>query len=271
MTNGGRIGSRHVFGVDGFRGIWSLNEIADALRAGVVAPIDKYALEVMLDSPLAYWRFDETSGTVANDSSGNGFHGEYIGSPSLDQPPLIFTGRSVDFSGSGQRVDCPYLGDTGFPLAIEAVFELDAMVHNAGLVTTNDTSSNRAGLSFILYSNGDTEIRIGDGGGSSPSSRKSFVFAAGFALEKRYYVHVIANSMTDVRLFVGELGQNNLVEIGSPVISGGASFMSTSIGFPHIGYSPSTSGYINGRIDEPAIYTADIGDARRQAHYDAAG
>ena len=39
MANGGRIGGRNVPGIDGYSGIWTPNEIADARRAGVKFPI----------------------------------------------------------------------------------------------------------------------------------------------------------------------------------------------------------------------------------------
>lgn len=38
MSNGGLIGKRNVPGVDGFSGVWSLREIANARRAGVSFP-----------------------------------------------------------------------------------------------------------------------------------------------------------------------------------------------------------------------------------------
>jgi hypothetical protein len=55
-----------------------------------------------------YWRFDELSGTAAMDSSGNGFHGVYLGdptppAPSTDLPPTSFTNvRSRLFGATGQ-------------------------------------------------------------------------------------------------------------------------------------------------------------------------
>lgn len=44
---------------------------------------------VLALSPLLYWQLDETSGTAAADSSGNGLHGFYNGTPTLAQPPLV--------------------------------------------------------------------------------------------------------------------------------------------------------------------------------------
>ena len=40
-----------------------------------------YALAVQDDNPLVYYRFEETSGSVATDSSGHGYNGTYVGPP----------------------------------------------------------------------------------------------------------------------------------------------------------------------------------------------
>jgi len=40
-------------------------------------PRAAYSTIVRADGPLAYWRFEETAGVTANDSSGNGRNGEY--------------------------------------------------------------------------------------------------------------------------------------------------------------------------------------------------
>jgi hypothetical protein len=45
--------------------------------AGAVAD---YSSEVLADSPLGYWRLGESVGSVASDSSGNGRNGTYVGS-----------------------------------------------------------------------------------------------------------------------------------------------------------------------------------------------
>jgi len=72
-----------------------------------------YAAAVLADSPIAYWRLGESSGTVANDSSGNGHNGTYNGSPTLGVSPGAITGDSdtaVTFNGSTQYVAGPSLG-----------------------------------------------------------------------------------------------------------------------------------------------------------------
>lgn len=52
-----------------------------------------YSSEVLADSPLAYWRLGESSGTTITDSSGNSRTGSYVGSPTLGVTGLL-TGDS---------------------------------------------------------------------------------------------------------------------------------------------------------------------------------
>lgn len=72
--------------------------------------------EILADSPTGYWELQETSGTVVTDSSGNGYHGTYINSPSLDQAislvPADAGRKSVLLDGNNQRVNIP-----GLPVA----------------------------------------------------------------------------------------------------------------------------------------------------------
>lgn len=63
-----------------------------------------YADEVLLDSPLAYWKLDETSGTNANDSSPNNNDGTYISNFTLGQPGPMGD-LAVEFPGAGGRIN----------------------------------------------------------------------------------------------------------------------------------------------------------------------
>ena len=53
------------------------------------APSSVYRAAVLADSPLAYWRLGETSGTVAHDETGNGHDGTYVGGVTLGQPGAL--------------------------------------------------------------------------------------------------------------------------------------------------------------------------------------
>jgi hypothetical protein len=85
-----------------------------------------HAATVRSRNPLAWWRLDETSGTVANDEIGTA-DGIYENTPTLNQPGLISDGTSVSLSkASLEWINVP----TGMPaggsvgVSLEAWFEL---------------------------------------------------------------------------------------------------------------------------------------------------
>jgi hypothetical protein len=64
--------------------------------------------DAVLDlSPAVFWKLDETSGTEAADATGNGRHGQYDNSPTLDEDSLIPTeptSGSVGLDGIDQQI-----------------------------------------------------------------------------------------------------------------------------------------------------------------------
>ena len=79
-----------------------------------------YEAAVLADAPLGFWRFNETSGTTAADTSGNNHGGTYVGSPVLGGPGPISAespNTAVSLNGAGQKVTLPLLAT---PATIEA-------------------------------------------------------------------------------------------------------------------------------------------------------
>lgn len=69
---------------------------------------DLYALEVLADSPVGYWRCTEGSGTTLVDSSGNSRNGTYYNSPVLINSGVNTGTTSATFSAtSGQYAGVP--------------------------------------------------------------------------------------------------------------------------------------------------------------------
>lgn len=68
--------------------------------------MSKYSELVLSRTPVAYWRFEELSGTVATDSSGNGRTGTYVNSPVLGNESGVpgDNGSSILFNESTQRM-----------------------------------------------------------------------------------------------------------------------------------------------------------------------
>jgi hypothetical protein len=64
-------------------------------------PVYTYMQTVLADSPTLYWQLNETSGTTAHDSSGNGYNGTYNGSIVLGKTgPSVIIPVSAGFTGS---------------------------------------------------------------------------------------------------------------------------------------------------------------------------
>lgn len=65
-----------------------------------------YANTVLADSPIAYWRLGETSGTTASDATGHGWNGTINPPVTLGQPGAITgdTDPAMGFAGSGNIV-----------------------------------------------------------------------------------------------------------------------------------------------------------------------
>jgi len=67
-----------------------------------------YSVAVAADSPIAWWRLGESSGTNAADSSGNSRDGTYAGTPTLGAPGYTRDGNTaVTFNGT---TDCQLSG-----------------------------------------------------------------------------------------------------------------------------------------------------------------
>jgi len=77
--------------------------------------------------PVGWWRFEEYSGTIANDSSGNGHHGTLLGTPEWVSGPEGF-GGALAFNPDGcMGVDCgifdPTNGTGQFTVALWAFWD----------------------------------------------------------------------------------------------------------------------------------------------------
>ena len=73
------------------------------------APTGAYANDVLAANPVAYWRMDETAGTVLHDYAG-GHNGQYHGGVTLGQPGIstFDTNRAALLDGTSGYAQVPY-------------------------------------------------------------------------------------------------------------------------------------------------------------------
>lgn len=232
-----------------------------------------YYDEVMADSPLAYWRLGEASGTTAADAVGS-HAGTYVGSPTLGVAGAIAGNAAVTFNGLSQYVSVTYaeLGARiGAGISVEMWVKKSTSVTaslcgviNDGLATAFLINDNQD-VTGAAYSAGKLRVYTRDNSNSS----RSHTFD-GTTLNNGAWHHFAATlTSTTFKVFIDGT-EKPIVEtllIGSgnpnpsnfqyPILFGARSFR----GVPLL--------YTAGTIDEVAIYPTALSPARIAAHYAA--
>jgi hypothetical protein len=222
-----------------------------------------YDAEVLADAPLAYWRFDETSGSTAIDSVG-GYNGTYTGGYTLGQPGIPSSGRpSVSLNGTSGYINC------GAPAALKltAAWTLEAWVYltgtpsGCGVITELDTGSSNP----VLY-----ELGFGIDQGTGSTLRVGYYtggptwnVVVGPTLSLYTWHQIIGTwDGTTLRLYADGAEVASGAQTPGPV----AGMNGIRIGVSHSATSPK---YFPGKIDEAAIYNYALAPSRVSAKYTA--
>ena len=107
---------------------------------------------------IAHWRFDEGSGTIAADTSGNSNDGTLMGNPQWVTGKI---GGALEFDGDGDYVDC----------GNDAIFDITEEITLAIWVNANDIL-NGSGQPSEMYLRGAAE----DGHGLWTFSQDQWLF-----------------------------------------------------------------------------------------------
>jgi type II secretory pathway pseudopilin PulG len=221
----------------------------------ILAP--QYKSVVLGDSPVGYWRLDETSGTTAKDSSGNGNNGTYSGGVTLNQQSILSDGNAAaTFDGSSGYVEIPYNASLNPPIfSIEAWVKpttTGTYLYVAGTLRTTLVTP-ITGYRLARLADGRWMFSIGDGT-SDPS-----IYATSTAVNE--YVHLIG-TYDGARL---RFYKNGVLES----TSAGTLTLSQNTTKPlRIGAPPETSSnFFNGTIDDVAIYNRALTAEEVEEHY----
>ncbi len=208
-----------------------------------------YYDEVLADAPAAWFRLSERSGTVAADAVG-GAAGTYVGSVSLDQSGLVPADRtgSARFNGSGYvRVAdraALDLGDT---------FTLEAWVNFAS--TDLRAIVDKGAGAYILRTTETSRVLL-------RQNSTGDVVTSSVALVPNRTHHVVATKAgTTTRLYV------DAVDVTGTVTNQtlGNNSHELNIGAADAG----DINFVDGFVDDVALYPTALSAARVKAHYDA--
>lgn len=230
--------------------------LGEIIAAGK-ATTSSYRSTVLADSPVAYYRLNEATGTSAADSAGLNT-GTYTGGFTLSQAGATSdSDKATLFDGSTGFVTVPnatalQLGDN---FTLEAWVKLTAVIIDGGehcLVGQGTGSGGGPGL--VLYSN---QIRL-------MFADQSAVFSTNpTALTDTSWHYMVATKAGSTsHIYIDAVSQSN---------SGGASnhtFSSSTSAFA-IGCRASGSAPLGATIDEVAIYNYALTSTQVAAHYAA--
>lgn len=225
-----------------------------------------YADVVLVDSPLGYWRMEETSGTTCADSSGNGRNGTYVNGPRLDVvgPPCLPTYSLGLRDGSEQRVEVPHTA--AWNVTTSASWEAWVLLDDSadfGSMLNRDSGAGFPRLfQWRIRGFDDFELTLFIGG-------TAFAFTTtGAGLNDAVWHHLVTTyDGSHVRFYKDGALFTSFARTGSidtgtlPLWIGG-----------HQGYvalGTGTPAFYNGRIDEVAFYNTVLSADRVLAHYDA--
>ncbi len=215
------------------------NQLADSLNTGLAA----------------YFRFDETSGTAAADSSGNGNNGTHVNTPTISGtvPPVAFANpRSLGFDPtSSEHVLVPDSNslDFGSGNFTIAAWILPNDVATAKQVIVDKTNGGSDGYRFITSDSDGDRIKLIRGFGFSGGVQSS-----NNVLSNGTWHHVAAVILGgNVTLYVN--GQN----VGSGALNGATTATTaTSLFIGQKGNAGSSVNNFNGNLDEVRIYNRPL-------------
>jgi len=197
---------------------------------------------------VGWWKFDDGSGIVANDASGNGYDGTLS---NMEESKWVdgVTGGALSFDGVDDYVSIPALGIYSDSLTISAWIRRDGQQANSytGIVYCRDGKTT-AGISFGGTANFEVNNELGynwNDDGDAWDWDSELLIPDG----QWVFVALVAEP-TKATLYLGEDGK---LSLATNVIAHG---MEEFDGITHIGYDPSIdTRYFKGLIDDVRIYS----------------
>lgn len=212
--------------------------------------------EVLADSPWAFWRFGETSGTVAEDESVNNRDGTYNGSPVLNE-----AGRGDKavklVAANSDHVRSSAVFNSGLA-TLEGWFKVASLPASTRLLAgcIDGIGSGIHDKTISLTPEGWLSFYIYDGGGKIAGMTSGSI-----PLNEWFHVFATVDG-TSISLYLN----NSLVA----TTAAGNSFTGYTVGNVFVGGTTSDRGtYPDVTVDEFAVYPSALSAARRAAHYTA--
>jgi autotransporter-associated beta strand protein len=254
--------------------VWSASVVA--------APAESYPVAVMSNSPVGYWRLNETSGVIAQDYCGgkNGIYTNVLfglaGYSSATDPAMTSVGFGFGYANNSDA-SAIYGIDFGSPTNTGRTFTVETWAACGGTLLTD------AGLVTVGYGGGE-QLDL-DAGGASHAYRFLVRDAAGVAYTAssstvpdtsgawHHFAGVCDQPNGKVTLYIdGRVAARVTIPTNAGIL-GGTSPM--SIGARYTSASAKASGTYDGQfvglMNDVAVYSSALSSNQVLDHYLAAG
>ncbi|KXK25427.1 MAG: hypothetical protein UZ01_03358 [Candidatus Brocadia sinica] len=220
------------------------------------------------DGMQSRYTFDEGSGLVATDSSGNGNDGAIVGATWTTGK----NGKALNFDGINDFVSVPRTNQDEISIAAwfyKTVNDKKAVDAILGAWKWNSDVQLQEGFDVRFYNTTPDRLEFilvtQDGNGKK--TQKTAVKDLSNSVGKWYHVAGTYNKTTgEQRLYVGGLlVDTKFHPAGNTIVP------STSYADMRIGYSRVNNGYFNGKIDEVRLYNKPLSDQEVQDLYNSIG
>ena len=229
-----------------------------------VVPADAYGASVFNDSPINFWRLDETTGDTAADTSDSGNTGQYVNGVTKGAAGALGAqGTAATFNGSDGNVSST--NGSGGPANYSAELWFKTTTNDGGKLIGfgNNQTGNSGAYDKHVYMLNDGRLRFGVYNGGfdtldSPAGQND-----------GNWHHVVATqSGSGMKLFLDD----NLVDQNGVSTNQGYSGY-WRVGGDNLGAWPDrpNSDYFAGTIDEVAIYGGALSATQVDDHFRASG
>jgi hypothetical protein len=215
-----------------------------------------YSLVTSDPTLLAYWRLGETSGTIAIDATG-AHNGAYVNKPALGSAGAIVNdpNTSVTFNGTSQRINVPALPSV-------QNFSIEGWTYLTKSTVNNNTLYGNAGTVRLLARPGTGSFRTAAYAGVTLNGTEYVLQPTSPASDINSWVYwVVTRQGSTLTLYRDgvQIGQRtDLPPSATANINGDVAGQANG------------NYYLNGRIDEVALYASALTARTIASHYQAA-
>ncbi|MCW2527025.1 MAG: hypothetical protein JWM76_1885 [Pseudonocardiales bacterium] len=245
--------------VDPSGNVITIGKSAAVIVMSGASPTDSYGKAVYADLPDVFYRLNETSGSVATDSSGAGRTGTYFNGVTKGVPSSVAPGTAVTFDGAAGTVSTNTAVTAPATFSEELWFNTTT-TQGGKLIGFQNSQSGTAGTydrQVYMLNNG--QLVFGTQTATTVAARSLITSSAAYNDGKWHHV-VATQSAAGMKLYVDS----------QPVASNTQSAAQSYSGFWRIGGGSSwagSSGFFAGTIDEAAIYPNELTPAQIGTHF----